>query len=68
MEQQIHNFPKFGMPATNAFLNLGYTNTDQLCQLTEKELLKIHGVGPKALGILKEHLAKEGKSLKVESK
>lgn len=33
---------------------------------TEKELLAIHGVGPKAVRILKELLAEHGLALKTE--
>lgn len=35
----------------------GYTTFDQLSGVSAKELLKIHGVGPKAIRILREELA-----------
>ncbi|MGW4339415.1 hypothetical protein ACWEK5_42505 [Rhodococcus koreensis] len=38
----------------------GYTRFDQLTTVTSKELLKIHGVGPKAIRILEEELAARG--------
>jgi predicted flap endonuclease-1-like 5' DNA nuclease len=38
----------------------GYTRFDQLTTVTAKELSKIHGVGPKAIRILEEELAKRG--------
>jgi hypothetical protein len=63
-----HDFPQIGMPATNAFLHLGYTRLKQLTQLTEKEALKIHGVGPKAVRILKEEFKTRGWSFKAEKK
>lgn len=40
----------------------GYTRYDQLTSVTPKELLKIHGIGPKAIRILEEELAARGLS------
>ena len=42
----------------------GIDNPREACRFTEKELLAIHGVGPNALRILKEELAKHGRALK----
>ncbi|MDF3304375.1 hypothetical protein P3H15_05010 [Rhodococcus sp. T2V] len=38
----------------------GYTRFDQLTTVTATDLLKIHGVGPKAIRILEEELAARG--------
>lgn len=46
-----------GRPANAALVDLGITTLDQVAELTEKELLAIHGVGPKAVRILAEELA-----------
>jgi DNA-directed RNA polymerase alpha subunit len=60
---QNHEFPKaIGNPATNALLHAGYTKLEQLTQMTEKEILNLHGVGPKAVAILRETLAEKGLS------
>jgi predicted flap endonuclease-1-like 5' DNA nuclease len=40
----------------------GYTQYEQLTVVTSKELLKIHGVGPKAIRILAEELEARGKA------
>jgi hypothetical protein len=40
----------------------GYTRFDQLTSVTAKEILAIHGVGPKAVRILTEELAARGLS------
>jgi DNA-directed RNA polymerase alpha subunit len=56
--------PSIGNPAKNALSNIGITTLQQLTKLTEKELLQIHGVGPKAVGIIKEAMKKEGISFK----
>lgn len=57
------DFPKaIGRPATNALRAAGYTRLAQLAGMTEKDLLKLHGVGPKAVGILRIALAQRGLS------
>jgi hypothetical protein len=56
--------PSIGRPANAALVNIGITTLEQVAALTEKELLAIHGVGPKAVRILKEELAKGGLSFK----
>ncbi|WP_216216704.1 helix-hairpin-helix domain-containing protein [Amycolatopsis aidingensis] len=38
----------------------GYTRYDQLTGVSSAELLRIHGVGPKAIRILEEELAARG--------
>lgn len=42
----------------------GITRFEQLTQMTERELLAIHGVGPKAIRILREELQSRGLSLR----
>jgi uncharacterized protein YdhG (YjbR/CyaY superfamily) len=51
-----HDFPKIGAPATRALLMAGYSRLNQLTKITEAELGQLHGMGPKALGILRETL------------
>ena len=58
------NFPKIGGPATRALEAAGYTTLKQLTKVTEAELAQLHGMGPKALGILRETLNAEGLSFK----
>lgn len=58
------NFPKIGSPATRALEEAGYTNLKQLTKVTEGEIGQLHGMGPKALGILREALKAEGLSFK----
>lgn len=55
---------KIGRPAQRAMTEKGITTLSQLCDYTEKELLAFHGVGPKAISILKELMTKEGLSFK----
>jgi hypothetical protein len=56
-------FPKIGSPAYLALKHEGISLTD-LPKYSEKKLLSIHGVGPKAVGILREFLVKNGLSFK----
>ncbi len=59
------DFPaKIGAPARRALANAGYTHLDQLAAVSETDLLKLHGMGPKALGILRDALAAKGMHFK----
>ena len=58
-------FPRrIGQPATRALNNAGYSTLDQLADVREKDLAVLHGMGPKALGILKTALQEKGKSFR----
>lgn len=57
MHSYTHNLPEgIGNPATNALLAAGITTLEQVSEMSDKELLAIHGVGPKAVRILKEYI------------
>lgn len=58
------NLPKIGAPATRALEAAGYTNLKQLTKVSEAEVAQLHGMGSKALGILREALKAEGLSFK----
>ena len=49
-------------PAQRALAAAGIDKLDQLTKISEEELSKLHGMGPKALGILRDALAAKGKS------
>lgn len=56
-------FPeRMGKVAPRELAAHGYTRYEQLTTVTAKELLKIHGVGQKAIRILEEELAARGLS------
>ncbi len=59
-DSQASDFPEFGGPAIEALALAGYTRLEHLTKVTEKELLAIHGVGPKAVRILGAALAEKG--------
>ena len=52
--------PRIGRTATAALALAGYTTYASLTRVTAKELLALHGVGPKAIRILEEELAARG--------
>lgn len=57
------DFPStIGNPARNALEVAGYSNLRQLTKVSEKEVGKLHGMGPKALRILRETLEAKGMS------
>jgi predicted flap endonuclease-1-like 5' DNA nuclease len=56
------DLPRIGAPATGALREAGYTRLEQLAGVPERELARLHGVGPKALRILREALAERGLS------
>ncbi len=57
--------PRIGKVATRELALNGYTTYEQLTQVTTKELLAIHGVGPKAVRILEEELTALGLAFKL---
>lgn len=58
-------FPRgIGRPATGALLAAGYTELSQLDGMAEEDLLRMHGVGPKAVAVLRAALAARGLTLR----
>lgn len=53
---------KAGKPARRALKTAGYTKLEQFTHITEKELLAMHGVGPKAIKVISEALEERGLS------
>lgn len=49
-------------PALRALTAAGYSNLDQLTRVREGDLAKLHGMGPKAIGSIREALKKRGQS------
>lgn len=52
-----------GRPANAALVANGITTLDQVAAMTEAELLALHGVGPKAVRILRAELTADGRDL-----
>jgi predicted flap endonuclease-1-like 5' DNA nuclease len=60
MAASLDELPKIGAPATRALTNAGYTSLRQLAGVPRAELAKLHGMGPKALRIIEDNLARQG--------
>ncbi|WP_312472053.1 helix-hairpin-helix domain-containing protein [Neobacillus sp.] len=65
---QDKNINKIGIPADlakparRALLGAGYVQLEQLANVSEAEILQLHGMGPKALEQLRRALATKGLS------
>lgn len=52
--------PKIGAPATRALASIGISTLEELSRRSEAEILALHGMGPKALGVLRGALHERG--------
>ncbi|MFB9844566.1 RNA polymerase alpha subunit C-terminal domain-containing protein [Mucilaginibacter ginsenosidivorans] len=59
-------FSGLSAPARRALENNGISTPLQLAAFTEKEVLKIHGMGPGSLPKLRESLKRQGLSFKTK--
>jgi hypothetical protein len=58
-----YGFPKgLSQPALRALLEAGIISLDQLTTIPEADLLKLHGMGPKAIVLLRSALEARGQS------
>jgi hypothetical protein len=64
MTTPLDTLPKIGAPATRALTGAGYTKLSQLAGVSREELARLHGMGPRALGIIEAAL--EEHQLKLE--
>ena len=54
--------PKLGKPAQRALAAAGYVRLEQLTRVSEAQVQRLHGLGPKALDQLRHALAAKGLS------
>ena len=52
--------PRIGRVAARELASHGFTRYEDLATVTPRELLDIHGIGPKAIRLLDEELAARG--------
>ena len=60
--QQESDFPKLAQPALRALAGAGIQRLEQLTDFSETEIKQLHGMGPRALGQLRQALAEKGLS------
>jgi len=58
--------PPIGAPATRALHAAGIDALEAVTDHSVAELLRMHGVGPKAVGTLRDHLARHGLSFREQ--
>ena len=58
---------KLAAPARRALDRAGIVRLEQLAKLSEVEVKQLHGIGPKALALLRRALAAKGLSFKVST-
>jgi hypothetical protein len=58
------DLPKLAAPARRALLGAGYTRLEQLTEVSEAEVMELHGMGPNALRALREALEERGLSFR----
>ena len=61
-------WPKaMGRPARRALAAAGVDRLEQLTQMSEAEVLGLHGVGPKAVAVLRQTLAERRQGFRDDS-
>ena len=60
------DLPKLAQPALRALNGAGYWRLEQLTEVSEEKLKRLHGMGPKALEQLRQSLAARGLSFADE--
>ena len=58
------DFPKLAAPARRALSGAGYTRLNQLAQVSEYDLKKLHGMGATAIAALRAALDERGLSFR----
>jgi hypothetical protein len=58
------DLPKLAAPARRALLGAGYTRLEQLTEVSEAEVMELHGMGANALRALREALQERGLSFR----
>lgn len=57
--------PGLAAPARRALAGAGITQLEQFTKMTEADLSKLHGMGPKALGIIRAALKERAQAFKA---
>jgi hypothetical protein len=61
-DRQEIDLPKLSNPARRALAGAGISRLEQLTTVSEADLKKLHGMGPKGIGELRDALAARGLS------
>lgn len=67
MTQQESDLPtELSNPARRALVGAGYVRLEQFTRLSEAEVLRLHGMGPKGVEMIRHALAAKGLSFADE--
>lgn len=67
-DPEHRNLPSgLSKPAQRALAAAGYTSLEQLTQVSEADLGRLHGIGPKAIEQLRQALAADGLSFAAKT-
>jgi hypothetical protein len=58
------DLPKLAAPARRALADAGYTRLEQLTEVEESEVMRLHGMGPNAMETLRNALRERGLSFR----
>jgi hypothetical protein len=58
------DLPKLAAPARRALLAAGYSSLEDLTEVSEAEVMKLHGMGSNAMRVLREALEERGLSFR----
>lgn len=61
MTHEESNLPKLSKPAQRALAGAGITKLEHFTEVSEAEVLQLHGMGPRAMELIQQAL--EGKGL-----
>jgi hypothetical protein len=61
-EEKESNLPKLAAPARRALTGAGFTQLEQLAEVSEGTIKALHGIGPNAIQQLRHALAARGLS------
>ncbi|OCT12328.1 hypothetical protein A8709_31340 [Paenibacillus pectinilyticus] len=67
LEEQQSDLPKLSNPAKRALSGAGIACLHDLTKITEPELKKLHGMGPKAIEMIRHELEAKGLSFATNS-
>lgn len=59
-KEQAGDLPKLAAPARRALAGAGYSQLKDFTNVTEAEVLALHGMGPNAINTIKAALAEKG--------
>jgi ERCC4-type nuclease len=64
MGAEATDLPKLAAPARRALPAAGYTSLTDLTEVSESEVMKLHGMGPNAMRALRKALEERGLSFR----